>query len=107
MDHEIASDESVSMAVVRVVSALEDRDPVTLPPLSTVLDPDALDALFQSTCDGKQRVGAHVSFIYSGCEITIDHGEYLTAEPLSSLELRGSGAEPSDSGHSKSPDGGV
>lgn len=106
VDHEIASDESVSMAVVRVVSALEDRDPVTLPPLSTVLDPDALDALFQSTSDGKQRIGGHVSFIYSECEITVDHGEYLIAEPLSPLELRGTRVEPSDSGHSKSPDSG-
>lgn len=71
-----------------------------LPPLSTILDPDALDALFESTCDGKQRTGGEVSFIYSECEITIQHGEFLTVEPLAALDGRGPAAEPSDSGPS-------
>jgi hypothetical protein len=101
MDHEISVDESVSMAVVRAVSAVENRDPVTLPPLSAVLDPDALDALFDSTYDGKQRIGGQVSFVFSECRITVEHGEYLTAEPLSPLEPRVVGADSNQSGTSE------
>jgi hypothetical protein len=47
-----------------------------------VLDPDALDALFDSRADGAPRTGGHLSFIFSGCSVTVDNGEYLTVEPL-------------------------
>lgn len=101
MDHQIAPDESVSMAVVRAVSALEDRDPATLPPLGAVLDPDALDVLFDRTCGGKQRIGGRVSFVFSDCRITVDHGEYLTAEPLAPLKPRVARAESEQAGTSE------
>ncbi|MDT3433380.1 HalOD1 output domain-containing protein [Haloarcula sp. 1CSR25-25] len=82
MESEIGTDESVSMAVVRVVSAVEGRDPLSLPPLANVVDTDALDALFDARYDGTQRTGGRLSFVYSKCQITIDNAEFLTLQPL-------------------------
>lgn len=82
MDSEIGSDESVSAAVVRAVSAVEGRNPGALPPLTRVLDPDALDLLFDPRADGEARTGGRLSFVYSRCRVTLDNGEFLTIRPL-------------------------
>lgn len=84
MEYEIEQDESVSTAVVRGVSALDGRDPQSLPPLDRVLDTDALDTLFSPRADGTKRTGGRLSFVYSNCQITLNHGEYLTLELLNS-----------------------
>lgn len=46
--HELDDDEPehVSEQVVSVVSAVDDTDPMDLPPLAESIDPDALDRLF-------------------------------------------------------------
>ena len=82
MEYEIDADETVSTAVVRAVSAVEGRDPRSLRPLSDVLDPEALDSLFEPQHDGRPRTGGHLSFIYSNCVVTIDNGEYLFLDLL-------------------------
>lgn len=82
MEYELGADESVSVAVVRAVSAIEGRDPRTLPPLSEVLDPEALDDLFEAQSDGRPRVGGRLSFIYSNSAVTIENGEYLSLDLL-------------------------
>lgn len=82
VDYEIDPGESVSMAVVRAVSAVEGCEPCSLRPLAAVIDPDALDALCAPRADSTPRVGAHFSFIYSRCRVTVDNGEYLTVQPL-------------------------
>ena len=82
MEYEIGPDESVSTAVVRAVSAVEGREPSSLRPLSDVLDPDALDALFEPRSNGRPRTGGQLSFIYSDCVVTIDNGEYLSLDLL-------------------------
>ena len=46
VEYDIGSDEPVSIAVVRAVSAAEGREPRSLPPLANVFDTDALNALF-------------------------------------------------------------
>jgi len=84
MEYEIKSGESVSMAVVYAVSAVDGRDPRSLPPLTRVLDPEALDTLFGPQPDGDPRTGGRLSFTYSGCRVTLDNGEYLTVQPLES-----------------------
>ena len=86
MEYDIGEDESVSGAVVRAVSAIEGRDPRTLRPLSDVVDPDALNALFDCQYDGRARIGGQLAFVYSRCAITIDNGEYLTIGLLDPLE---------------------
>lgn len=82
MEYEIDADESVSAAVVRAVSAVEGRDLCSLQPLFYVLDPDALDTLFDSRANGDPRTCGCLSFIYSCCRVAIDNGEYLTVELL-------------------------
>jgi len=82
MEYEIGSTESVSTAVVRAVSAVDGREPSSLPPLARVLDPDALDALFDSHADGRPRTGGRLLFIYNSCHVAIDNGEFLTVQPL-------------------------
>lgn len=84
MEYEIGTNEAVSTAVVRAVSAVVGREPCSLPPLEAVLDPDALDALFGPLPDGETRLGGRVSFVYSHCRVTVDNGEYLTVRPLES-----------------------
>lgn len=82
MDYEIGVNESVSTAIVRAVSAVEGRRPCAVPPLTHVLDPNALDALFDSQPNGDPRIGGRLEFVYSNCHITIDNGEYLTVRLL-------------------------
>ncbi|MEF8780609.1 MAG: HalOD1 output domain-containing protein [Haloferacaceae archaeon] len=82
MEYEIGTGEPVSTAVVCAVSAVEGRDPQSLRPLSEVLDPDALDALFGSRGDGISRLGGRLTFVYSRCRVTVDNGEYLTLYPI-------------------------
>ena len=82
MEYEIGPEESVSTAVIRAVSAVEGREPTSLGPLTAILDPDALDALFVA------RTGGRVSFVFSNCRVTIDNDEYLTLQPLESLHRR-------------------
>ncbi len=82
MEYEIGAEESVSTAVVRAVSAVEGRKPCSLRPLADVVDPTALDSLFDPRYDGTPRTGGRLSFVYSDCCITIDNGEYLTLQLL-------------------------
>lgn len=82
MDTDIGPGESVSLAVIRAVSAVEGHEPCSLPPLSEVLDPDALDALYDSPSNDTPRTGGCLSFVYCMCRVTVDNGEYLTIQPL-------------------------
>lgn len=82
IESDIGTHESVRAAVVRSVSAVEGCEPGTLGPLTDVLNPEALDTLFDSQPDGKPRTGGCLSFIYSHCRVTIDNGEYLTVQLL-------------------------
>lgn len=60
------------MAVVRTVAAYSGRPPKELPPLFEVVDPDALDLLFQPLDDGTPRQGGAVAFEYAGYHVRID-----------------------------------
>jgi hypothetical protein len=88
MEYDIGSDEPVSRAVVRVVSATEGREPQSLPPLANVLNTDALNALFGPKGDDTARTGGRLSFVYSNCRLTIDNGEYLTVQLLEDHSFR-------------------
>ena len=69
------------MHVVRAVAESINVDPLELPPLYEVIDPDALDALVDPVGG---RLGFTVTFEYAGCKITItDDGEVvITVERL-------------------------
>ncbi|MDG5761775.1 hypothetical protein QA600_20855 [Natronococcus sp. A-GB1] len=82
MEYEVGVNESVTTAIVRAVSAVEGRQPTSMPPLTHVINPDALDALFDSRSNGEPRIGGRLSFIYNRCRVTVDNGEYLTIQLL-------------------------
>lgn len=97
MEYEIGGDERVSTAVVRAVSAVQGREPCSLRPLADVVDPTSLDALFGPQYDGTPRTGGRLSFVYDGCHITIDNGEYLTLQLLEGRSCDERDQEPTDS----------
>jgi hypothetical protein len=82
MDRELKRNESVSEAVVDVVSRSENCEPTSLPPLTDAVDPDALNHLFHSRSGGVGSRTGHISFVYSDSHVSIDHNEYITAEPI-------------------------
>lgn len=82
MEYEIRSEERVSTAVARAVSTTVGRDPQSVPPLTTVVDPDALDLLFAPRHDGSGRRGGRVSFVYGDYRVTVENSEYLRLESL-------------------------
>lgn len=97
VEYELGPDERVSAAVVRAVSAVEGRDPGSLRPLADVVDPAALDSLFDPRSDGTPRTGGRLSFVFSGCRVTVDNGEYLTLQLLEDRSCAGPDGEPQDS----------
>lgn len=73
---------SPSEAIVAAILAIEDADPIDLDPLYDVVDPSALDELFQPKCDGSIRSGGSVSFEYAGYEVVYDADADLEFRPL-------------------------
>ncbi|MFC7233460.1 HalOD1 output domain-containing protein [Saliphagus sp. GCM10025308] len=67
--------------IVDEVAALEDTDPLELPPLYDAVEPDALESIFSTTLGGTTRVG-RVEFPYAGHTITMEVEE----EPVVRIE---------------------
>ncbi|WP_306060866.1 HalOD1 output domain-containing protein [Natronococcus wangiae] len=58
--------------VLEAIVDAEDVSPTALePPLNDVVDPAALDRLFEPTAADDSVRGGHVSFRYRGCDVTI------------------------------------
>lgn len=70
--HCIRDGESVTQAVVRAMSTETQTDPLELPPLYPVVDPDALDALFAAPSESSARPSCTVVFEYYGREIRVN-----------------------------------
>lgn len=62
-----AADESLSTSIIRGIATLDDVEPESVDPLYSVIDPDALDALFKPGFSGRPRV----EFQYNGCEVKV------------------------------------
>lgn len=67
------SRDSASLAVVSVVAAVLERDPMDLTPLHSVIDTDALETLATRPSDSRET-GISVSFQYEGREVTVEDG---------------------------------
>ena len=68
------ADESPSESVIRAVSEATGTDPLQMPRLGDVIDPDALDALFlaDSAWTGADRDSeGTVAFRFGGCDVTV------------------------------------
>ncbi|MXV63535.1 hypothetical protein GS429_16025 [Natronorubrum sp. JWXQ-INN-674] len=69
-------DGSVSIAVVTAIATQRGVSETELPPLYEFIDPDALDALFESTRAGGPRHG-RLEFTYDGHEVAVECGDNL------------------------------
>lgn len=68
LTRERADIESITLAIVDAIAALEDVEPTKLDPLYYYIDPEALDALFRdATSKGSRRL----TFTYREYEITV------------------------------------
>ena len=70
---EVRPAESVSEAVVRTVSAVEDRHPRALPSLYGVVNPEALNDLFRRDSEREASRSDLVSFRFSESLVTVVH----------------------------------
>ena len=72
---------TLSEKVIADVAEREDVSPMDLAPLHDVVDPDALDALFQPTPNAARMEG-DVSFQYSGYRVTAHADGYVEMTQL-------------------------
>lgn len=64
-------DETVGEQVVTAVADALDTDPLELPPLYEVIDPDALDHLFETGFPARRRGPGLVIFTLADCEVVV------------------------------------
>lgn len=86
MEYEIGPEETVANAVTNAVRHCDACDGAADETLFEAVDPDALDALFGGGHARTPRSGGSVSFAFSGCLVTVSHGEYLTVRPLNPVD---------------------
>lgn len=80
VEFDVEGDRSTSEVVVYTVAEVSDEEPTSLRPLGEIIDPDALDTIFERP-PTRQTGGAHISFEYEGYEVTVfSHGR-LTLSP--------------------------
>lgn len=72
-----AGDQPVSHVVIRAVEEVHDNGS-EMRPLYDVLDPDALDALFEGRPNGTVR------FRYGECRVTVDGNSEISVRPVDS-----------------------
>lgn len=73
---DVDDDETISEVVVRTVASVTGDDPMTMVPLGTVVDSDALDALCARAPDDSR-----LSFSFNGCRVTVYGGRSVWARP--------------------------
>ncbi|MFD1589295.1 HalOD1 output domain-containing protein [Halorientalis brevis] len=67
---------SPSRKVIHETAARKDVAPTDLPPLHRVIDPDALDALFDPTVNAARMDGT-TTFEYAGYDVTVHADGYV------------------------------
>jgi len=70
--------ESIAHRVVTAVGQANGTDPIELRPLAEVVDPDALNQLFETHGDGE----IEVQFQYEGQTIFINHTGKVSLQPV-------------------------
>ena len=64
-------EEPISTAITHAIAEIEGEEPERIPSLSAVVNPDALDALFQPKLDGTPRSNGHISFEFASYHVTV------------------------------------
>ena len=69
---------TVSETVIDAVAAIQNLDPTdTRIPLDESVDPDALDAIFEDTFDGRTRYDGRVVFEVAGLEVFVHANSHI------------------------------
>lgn len=71
MEYEISEHETVTEAIVFAIGESKGLDPTSLEPLTNVVEPDALERLFDKDDDRRGRGSLFVSFVYSDYLVTV------------------------------------
>lgn len=79
MDYQIYPGERMGQEVLMAVSEAENKPMKNLPPLSEVVDLDALNELFENKNETDDN--GHVTFVYSESNVSIDYTEQIHVEP--------------------------
>ena len=69
--------ETVTEAVVHAVAEQRGVSPLDLDPIATVIDPDALNALFREGLSG-----VRIEFEYSGSLVAVADGDVVSVTPV-------------------------
>lgn len=69
---------SVSDRVISAVAATKGMDSMDLDPLYNVIDPDALDTLYDRSGFGRAPSPERIEFTYSGCRVVITGNASIT-----------------------------
>ena len=73
---EVGDAETIAEAVVRSVAAVSGDDPMSMEPLGTLLDSDALNALFE-----RPTGDSRLSFTFNGCDVSVYGGGTVCVRP--------------------------
>ena len=80
-------------AIVEAVAAATNRDPISLAPLETYVDTDALDALMQKQSRGNPSTNGdgsgsvvQVSFTYEECWVVVENTGRVEVSPVPETE---------------------
>lgn len=73
--------ESVTMAVTSTVAVVSETQPMELPSLCSVCDPDALETVVQPPVPGPSNIDIHVTFTFADHPVTVHSYGIITVRP--------------------------
>ena len=73
--------ETVTEAIIHAVASVTERDLLELRPLFDVLDPDAVEGIFDRPVTSEPPAAATLTFTYEGCTVSTD-GVTVRATPI-------------------------
>lgn len=71
--------DGAALTIVETVASVQERDPTELDPLSSIVDPDALNTLFAST--EAETSGALIQFEYENCLVSVTADGNISVAP--------------------------
>lgn len=98
LDNSPSGNSAVSQRVVAAVADARDVDPLELPPLYDVIDPDALDQLFAQDARGSEKGPRRVIFVVAGCEVVVHSDGGVDVTVSGERESTASAANPVPNG---------
>lgn len=71
----------VSYTLLTAIGAITGKEVTELTPLTEIVDPDALDKLFDQWRRSQERTDAHLSFRFNRCAVTVRSTGKIVIEP--------------------------